>query len=74
MCDDTEFDHGVSVGVDIGFYNATEEAHRANALGEIDLWLDFNKPRSMEEWNAWEAENGPIGIYSARWMTTKDND
>lgn len=72
--DTPEFEHGVDVGVDIGFYNATEEARRADALGEIELWLDFHKPRSVEEWHAWEAANGSISGYSDRWKTQKDND
>lgn len=65
--DDPYFKHGMEIGSDLGFSNATEEAQTAYDAGEIELWLDFNRPKSMEDWDKWEAEHGPNEKFAERW-------
>lgn len=62
-----EFTHGVQVGESIGFYDAYREAQRAYEMGEIELWLEYNAPKTTEEWTAWKARYG--NNFSKRWHT-----
>lgn len=62
------FQHGIDVGESLGAYKAVTEAQRAYEVGEIELWLDYHRARSMEEWEAWEEENGPVSEFSKRWQ------
>lgn len=60
-----QFAHGVSFGESIGAYETYEEAVRAYEAGEIDQWFAFQKPKTREEWAAWEEEHGKG--YEKRW-------
>lgn len=66
-------DEAFNLGKAIGWNEATEEAGAAHAAGEIELWLDLNTTRSLEEWEAWEAEHGKISEYEHRWIKQEDN-
>lgn len=61
------FAHGVEVGKSIGAYETAAEALRAYELGEIELWLDYMRPKSSEDWDAWCAEHGSHESMRERW-------
>lgn len=61
------FNHGMSVGESIGAYEAAREAQRAYDLGEIELWLDYNRPKSLEEWALWKETHGSHEEFQKRW-------
>lgn len=67
------FQQGMDVGIGLGRFEAEEEAHRAFEEGEIELWLDHYQPRTIEEWEEYEARMGKN--FSDRWKTNdvKDN-
>ena len=60
-----DFKHGVSVGESFGLYEAQRQALRAHQMGEIELWLQYVVPKTMEDWNAWDAQYG--ADFSNRW-------
>lgn len=43
------------VGYSTGRYYKESEAIKAYDMGEIDQWIDYVRPKSMEEWEEWEA-------------------
>jgi hypothetical protein len=55
---DSAFQHGLDVGKSFGSHYAWEEAQRAYDMGEIELWLDFYRPKTLEAWREWDAEHG----------------
>jgi hypothetical protein len=55
-----EFYHGIEVGKDLGAYETAEEARKMHEDGKIEWWLEKQRPKTREEWDAWEAENGPL--------------
>lgn len=57
---DDEFNHGISVGESIGAYDTSEEARKAHDEGKIEWWIEKQRPKTLEEWETWKAENGPI--------------
>lgn len=60
-------DEAYEIGDSMGRYRTEKEATRAYEAGEIDLWIDFIKPKTMEEWDAWEQKNGSIEEFENRW-------
>ena len=54
------FDHGMQIGKSIGIYEANKEAREAYAEGKIDWWIEKVRPKTIEEWEAWKAENGSL--------------
>lgn len=64
---DIGFEEGIQVGESLGEYNTYNRVVNAIALGELDLWLAFNAPKSAEGWEAWEAEHGPLKEFRTRW-------
>ena len=62
-----EFLHGIEIGKSLGFYDAASEAQRAFEAGEIELWIEFQKPKSIEDWKVWESEHGPTKDMHDRW-------
>lgn len=54
------FKHGLDVGEGMGAYKAETEAIAAYQAGEIDLWIEFVTPKSMQEWEAFEAQHGNL--------------
>lgn len=59
------FKHGFSVGEDLGSYRAEEMAIAAYNAGEIDLYIKYITPKSMEDWGAWREEYG--NDFENRW-------
>lgn len=59
------FEHGLEVGHAIGHSDAVSEALRAHEMGELELWLEAMTPKSMEDWQEWEAQYGKN--FSDRW-------
>lgn len=55
-----EFYHGIEVGKDLGGYDTYVEAKEAYETGNMEWWLEKQRPKTSEEWEAWEAENGPL--------------
>lgn len=62
-----EVQHGIALGKSVGSYQTSKEAVVAYDAGEIELWIELNRPRSSEDWKLWEAENGPISSFKDRW-------
>ena len=55
-----EFDHGMAVGESIGHYQIADEARKAYDEGKIEWWLEKQRPKTLEEWDKWREENGPL--------------
>lgn len=66
------FQLGMEVGADLGRYESESEAQRAYDMGEIELWLEHCRPKTMEEWVEYEERVGTN--FGDRWKleTTKD--
>jgi len=60
-------DLGFGVGHSFGLYEAYVEARNAYEAGEIELWLEYNRPKSGEEWDTWTAEHGSHEEFTKRW-------
>ncbi|UDL15929.1 hypothetical protein QEH42_gp289 [Microbacterium phage Pumpernickel] len=67
--DSNEFKHGVELGKSLESYNQYLEVKKAYEMGEIELWLAYMEPKSMEDWDAWEAEHGKN--FDERWKQQK---
>lgn len=73
MKDDEDFEsrltsqEGYRLGYDMASYDIVTVAQRAFDMGEIELWLNYHKPKSMADWDLFEAENGPMEEYEKRW-------
>lgn len=69
MSDDEK--HALDIGTSIGRTTAEHEALAAHAAGELDLWLEYIKPKTSEEWDAWRSKHdvpeNDIYAYSDRW-------
>ena len=65
------FLHGLDVGKSFGWNYAWEEAQRAFDMGEIELWLAYYKPKTIEGWREWEAEHGKN--FKDRWKREAQN-
>lgn len=59
-----EFRSGMEAGRDLGAYDTYEVVKAAYEAGEIELWLAWQKPKTMEEWDVWDEEHGDL---SERW-------
>jgi len=57
---DSEFNHGIDVGKSLGAYEVEEEAREAYAEGKIEWWIEKVRPKTIEEWEEWEKQNGPV--------------
>ena len=55
------------IGDSMGRYRTEMQALRAYELGEIEMWLEFVEPKSLEEWDEWEAKYGDIEEFENRW-------
>lgn len=62
-----EFKHGLVVGESLGRYYAAADAKAAHEAGEIELWIDLQTPKSLENWDIWEKEHGKISQIRKRW-------
>jgi hypothetical protein len=51
---------GIDIGVDLGHYNAHTEVVAAVEAGTLQYWIDLHTPKTLEEWDAWEAEHGKL--------------
>lgn len=69
--DTPEFRHGYEVGHSFGLYASSSEAIAAYEQGEIDLWIEYQRPKTFEEWEAFEKKHGNL---SNRWVTSSDNN
>lgn len=61
------FKHGLEVGKSLGHYASAKKALAAHAAGEIELWLDLQRPKTMDQWDAWESKHGTTSEVKARW-------
>lgn len=72
--DSEAFKHGQDVGESIGAYATSSEAIRAYEAGEIDLWIEMMRPKSIEEWDIFDKKHGGREAMKKRWATPLDND
>lgn len=63
------FKHGEAVGYSSGLYHLSTEAIKAYDNGEIDLWIEYQRPKSTEEWKEFQEKHGDL---SKRWSPQKD--
>lgn len=69
------FRHGQDVGHSYGLYEAQMEAILAYEAGDIDLWIEYIRPKSMEDWDAFHEKHGSREELKARWAEKPiDND
>lgn len=52
--DDPTFLAGVDLGKSLGRFGAEVEAVKAYEMGEIDMYIEWITPKSLEEWDEWE--------------------
>lgn len=71
MNDVEEINEEYEAGRAYGYYEASEEVRVAYERGLLDEWLDFQKPRTEEEWRKWELRNGPIEHFYKRWQQSR---
>jgi hypothetical protein len=68
--DDFESD-AFKLGLDLGkatqAYESYLQVRTAYEMGEIELWLAYMEPKSLEDWAAWEEEHGKD--FEDRWKT-----
>lgn len=66
-----EFELDSNQAFDLGYamaaYELPQEASNAYAKGEIELWLEFNRPKTMEEWEDFHEKHGTSEELHARW-------
>lgn len=55
---DMTVDEAYDIGMAVGRYGAEMSATKAFEMGEIDLWVEWVTPKSMEEWDEWEKKYG----------------
>lgn len=53
------------IGYSMGMFDTYREAVKARGAGELDLWFAYNRPKTIEEWTAWEAGHG--ADFADRW-------
>lgn len=71
--DDPTFLAGVDLGKSLGRFGAEVEAIKAHEMGEIDMYIEWVTPKSLEEWDEWEKKYGED--FENRWKYDKgDND
>lgn len=68
----SEFDEGLDIGESLGWYKAYEQAQNAFDMGEIELWLDYHRPKTFSDWIAWEGEHGSHDELTKRWSRDAD--
>jgi hypothetical protein len=61
------FKHGLDIGESIGEFRTYESAQKAFDRGEIELWLDYYRPKSLEDWDKWYEEHGSHEDMRNRW-------
>lgn len=61
-----------SVSFDLGRCSAEMEAIRAYDLGEIDLWIEHYRAKTMEEWEEYDARMGVD--FSSRWSSSVNDN
>lgn len=64
------FLHGVEVGESFAEYRITSEAKRAYDMGEIELWLELYRPKTLAEWAEWQLQCGDTTEFKKRWAET----
>lgn len=53
------------IGDSMGRFRTEVEAIKAYDMGEIDQWIAFVRPKSLEEWDEWEAVH--VEGFENRW-------
>jgi len=51
LCDSSEFRHGMDVGISLGLMEAYDEALVLYKAGAIDFWFEWQRPKSLEDWD-----------------------
>lgn len=76
LLDSPAFKFGMELGVAIGHSNAVFEAQRAQQAGELELWLEWATPKTLEGWDEWHDKHGRG--FADRWKKSptdnKEND
>lgn len=45
------------IGDSMGRYRTEMEAINAYEMGEIDQWIEYVRPKSLEAWDEWDASH-----------------
>lgn len=72
--DTPAYKHGYDVGESMGEYKVSSEAIRAYEAGDIDLWIEYMRPKSQEDWDAFHETHGDRETLKKRWSKPLDND
>lgn len=67
-CENDE-ESGIHIGMAIGELNALAKAKIAYDSGEFELWAEYSRPKTLEEWKQWEDEYGKD--FHKRWEGKK---
>lgn len=62
-----EYTYGFDMGESLKSYEMYREAEAAHKAGEIELWLEAYRPKSMEDWLKFEKEHGTHEELKKRW-------
>lgn len=60
-----DFALGRDLGESLGKYDMYLQVKKAYEMGEIELWLSYHMPKSLEDWAKWEEEHGKN--FDKRW-------
>lgn len=55
------------LGKSVGHADAVSEAMKASEMGELELWMAYVKPKSIEGWREWNKKH-PDSLRD-RWKT-----
>lgn len=64
-------DRSYEIGHSVGRFHAEMSAIKAYEMGEIDLWIEHHRPKSIEGWREWEKDH-PRPEYPGRWEDQPD--
>lgn len=65
--DSPAFKLGMDIGQSLGSSHTIDEAQRAYDVGEIELFLDWHRPKTMEEWDEYYEKYGKG--FGKRWAS-----
>lgn len=63
--DSPEFKFGLDLGQSLGKSHTVDEVQRAYDAGEIELYLDWHRPKTLEEWDEYYEKYGKD--FGKRW-------
>lgn len=58
MDDNMTPEEAYDIGMAVGRYDTEMGAKKAFEMGEIDLWVEWVTPKSLEDWESWREKYG----------------